>query len=95
MPLALVLSASAVVTGMAVGILTMALGIAGTDDRGRGTLSVGAQAVCDRGLALGLLAGGVIFGLAGDRASLALFGALGLVILGVAATTRYSVKPAS
>ena len=93
MPMALALSAAAMVTGIAVGILAMSLGIAGTDSQGRGSLSMGAQAVYDRVLSLGLLAAAVIFGLAGDRASLALFGAAGVAILAVAATTRYSVRP--
>jgi hypothetical protein len=95
MPVALAMSPSAIVAGIAVGILTVALGVAGTDDQGRGTLSMGAQAVFDRGLALGLLGASVIFGLAGDRAALALFGALGLAIAAVAATTRYTVRPVS
>ena len=95
MPVALSLSASAIVTGIATGILTTALGVAGTDSQGRGTLSVGAQAVYDRGLALGLIAASVLFGLAGDRSALALFGALGLAVLTVAAGTRYTVRPVS
>ena len=95
MPVALALSTSAIVTGGALGILTMALGIAGTDHQGRGSLSVSAQAVYDRGLALGLLATSVLFALAGDRASLALFAGVGLAVLAVAASTRYSVRPAS
>ena len=93
-PAVLSLSAAAIVTGIAVGILAMALGLAGTDNQGRGTLPVSVQAVYDRVLALGLLSAGVIFGLAGDRHSLALFGALGLVTLLVALSTRYTVRPA-
>ena len=95
MPLALVLSEAAIVTGAGLGILAMSLGISGTDSQGRGSLSVGAQAVYDRLLSLGVMAAAVIFGLAGDRASLALFGAAGVAILAVAATTRYSVRPAA
>jgi len=93
-PVALSLSAAAIVTGIAVGIVAMALGLAGTDSQGRGTLSVSVQAVYDRLLALGLLSAGVIFGLAGDRHALALFGALGLATLLVALSTRYTVRPA-
>lgn len=93
MPVALLLSGAALVTGIGLGILAMSLGISGTDTQGRGGLSVGAQAVYDRLLSLGLLAAAVIFGLAGDRASLALFGAIGVAILAVATTTRYSVRP--
>jgi hypothetical protein len=93
-PAALELSVGAIVTGVAVGILTMALGIAGTDAQGRGTLSVAAQAVYDRLLALVLVAAALAFGFAGDRLALALFGALGLATLAVALTTRYTVRPA-
>jgi hypothetical protein len=93
-PAALSLSAAAIVTGIAVGILAMALGLAGTDSQGRGTIPVSVQAVYDRVLALGLLSAGVIFGLAGDRQALALFGALGLATLLVALSTRYTVRPA-
>ena len=93
-PAALELSVAAVVTGFVVGALTIALGIAGTGSDGRGTLSVSVQAVYDRLLALGLLGTGVAFGLAGERIPLALFGAIGLMTLLVALTTRYTVRPA-
>jgi hypothetical protein len=88
------LSVAAIVTGLAVGILAIALGIASTDTQGRGTLSVSAQALFDRGLALGLLGSAVAFGAVGDRDAVALFGALGLTVLLVAVTTRYTVRPA-
>jgi hypothetical protein len=93
-PAALELSVAAILTGFAVGILATSLGIAGTGTDGRGTISVSAQAVYDRGLALGLLGAAVAFGFAGDRLALALFGALGLMTLLVALTTRYTVRPA-
>jgi hypothetical protein len=93
-PAALALSTGAIVTGIAAGVLAMALGLAGTDNQGRGTLSLSAQAVSDRLLALALLSAGVLFGLAGDRLGLILFGALGLATLLVAVTTRYTARPA-
>lgn len=93
-PAALGLSAAAIVTGFVVGILATALGIAGTGSDDRGTLSLSAQAVYDRGLALGLLGAALVFGLAGDGLALALFGAIGLLTLLVALTTRYTVRPA-
>jgi hypothetical protein len=93
-PAALSLSSAVVVTGIGAGILAMALGLAGTDNQGRGTLSLSAQAVYDRLLALALLSAGVVFGLAGDRNALALFGALGLATLLVAVSTRYTARPA-
>jgi hypothetical protein len=93
-PSALSMSSAAIVTGIAAGILAMALGLAGTDNQGRGTLSLSAQAVYDRLLALALFSAGVVFGLAGDGPPVALFGALGLATLLVAVTTRYTARPA-
>ena len=89
-PFALGLGPAALVTGVAVGALAMALGFAGTGDGGRGTLPLRTQASYDRGLALGLVAAGVIFGLADERAALLLFGASGVLALAVSASTRYS-----
>ena len=93
-PLAAGLSAAAVVTGLAVGAITMTLGIAGTAHEGRGTLSLSAQAVYDRGLALGLLLAALVFGASGDGAALLLLGAAGLTTLAVTLTTSYSARPA-
>ena len=92
-PVALGLSATAILAGLLAGVLTMALGIAGTDSQGRGTLSLSAQAVYDRALSLGLLGAAVALGAGGDRRALALFGAAGLATLLVAVTTRYTVRP--
>jgi hypothetical protein len=93
LPLVTGLNPATVVTGIAVGALAVALGIAGTDSQGRGTLPVSVQAVYDRGLAVGLLAVGVLYGVLGDEAALGLFGIAGLAVLLVTATTRYSVRP--
>ena len=71
----------------------MALGIAGSGSQGRGTLPVSAQAVYDRGMALGLLLVGALFGAVGDHWSLVLFGGAGLAALLVTLTTRYSGGP--
>jgi hypothetical protein len=90
-PSLLELSAAGVVTGVAIGTLAMALGIAGTGTEGPGTLPISAHAAYDRGLALGLLVAAVLFGLAGDRGAAGFFGASGLAALLVATTTRYSV----
>lgn len=80
----------AIVTGVLVGVLTVALGLAGTASEGRGTIPLSAQAAYDRALATGLLllAGG--FGLAGDAAATATFAGAGLVALAVTAVTSYS-----
>ncbi len=93
-PLLVGLSASAIVTGIAIGAVAMALGLAGTAPEGRGTLPVSAQAVYDRGLALGLVLAGIFFGLAGQPAALAFFGAAGMAALLIATATRYTVSRA-
>jgi hypothetical protein len=93
-PAAMGLSPAPLVTGVIVGILAIALGLAGTDDQGRGILSLSAQAFYDRGLALGLLVAGVIFGLNGEPAALAFFGGAGVATLVLASTTSYSTARA-
>jgi hypothetical protein len=93
-PLALGLGTAALLTGMAVGIVAVALGVAGTDGSGRGVLPLSAQAGYDRGLGLGLIAAGIAFGLAGESGALALFVAAGLVALVVTSITRYSASQA-
>jgi|SRR5215211_1154352 len=90
LPFAAGLQPAAMVTGVVVGAITVALGLAGTDSQGRGTLPVSAQATLDRGLALGLLAVGILFGAGGDQASLVVFGGAGLGALLVTLTTRYT-----
>ncbi len=55
-PLFIGLEAAAVTTALVVGVLMVALALAGTETSGRGTLPVSAQAVYDRGLAVGLMA---------------------------------------
>jgi hypothetical protein len=94
LPFIVGLSASAIVTGIAVGALAVALGVAGTAVEGRGTLPATAHAVYDRGLAFGLVLAGVLLGLAGDVPALALFGGVGIATLGISAVTTYS-HPAS
>jgi hypothetical protein len=89
-PMALGLSAAAIVTGVIAGALATALGLAGTDDQGRGTLSLSAQALYDRGLALGLLVSAIAFGLGGYGNELAFFGGAGVLTLLLASLTRYS-----
>ena len=93
LPLVTGLNPAGVVTGIAVGGLAVALGIAGTGTQGRGTLPISVQAVYDRGLAVGLLAVGVLYGVVGDQAALLVFGLAGLSILLVSVTTRYSIRP--
>jgi hypothetical protein len=94
LPVALGLGGAAILTGFVVGVIATGLGIAGTDNDGRGTLPLTAQAVYDRGLAVGLLLAGVLFGLADQYTALAVFGGVGLAQLVVGSVTRYSAVPA-
>ncbi|MEA2332532.1 MAG: hypothetical protein QOH58_2670 [Thermoleophilaceae bacterium] len=93
-PLVLGLEPAAVVTGIAVGVVIVSLALAGTAPSGRGTLPVSAQAVYDRGIAIGLLAVAIVFGLADDLGAAALFAVAGLAALIVTSITRYSASPA-
>jgi hypothetical protein len=93
-PLLLGLAPAAIVTGVVVGAAVVALALAGTESQGRGTLPLSAQAVLDRGLALGLMAAALIFGLAGDTDALLVFAVVGIAALIVTSMTRYSARPA-
>jgi hypothetical protein len=93
-PLFLGLAPAAIVTGMVVGAVAVALALAGTDADSRGTLPLSAQAVYDRGLALGLMVTALIFGLTGEMAALLVFAVAGLGALIVTSITRYSASPA-
>ena len=91
-PFLLGLEAAPLVTGVLVGTLAIALGLAGTEPGGRGTLPLSAQAVYDRGLALGLLLSAGIFGVSGEIEAMALFAAAGIAALVMTSVTRYSAR---
>jgi hypothetical protein len=91
-PLLLGLEAAAIVTGVLVGAIAIALGLAGTEPGARGSLPLSAQAVYDRGLALGLLLAGGVFAAAGQADATALFAAAGLATLLMTTVTRYSAR---
>jgi len=93
-PLFLGLAPAAIVTGMVVSAVAVALALAGTDADSRGTLPLSAQAVYDRGLGLGLMVAALIFGLAGELGAALVFAAAGLGALVVTTMTRYSARPA-
>ncbi|MBA3264684.1 MAG: hypothetical protein H0T69_19890 [Thermoleophilaceae bacterium] len=93
-PFAIGLGAAAIVTGLTIGVLIVALALAGTAPSGRGTLPVSAQAVYDRGIALGLLLVGVVFGFSGDLGAALLFATAGVAALIVTSITRYSTSAA-
>ena len=93
-PFALDLDASALVTAVGIGGVMVALGLAGTDTSGRGTLPVSAHAVYDRGIALGLVLVAVVFGVADQTEAAVVFGIAGVAALVVTSITRYSARPA-
>jgi hypothetical protein len=89
-PLLLGLDAAPIVTGVLVGALAVALGLAGTEPGSRGSLPLSTQAAWDRGLGLGLVLSAGLFGLFGDFAAMALFGVAGAAALVMTSVTRYS-----
>src|SRR5262245_8421659 len=89
-PLLLGLDAAPIVTGVLVGSPAIALGLAGTEPGGRGSLPMSTQAAWDRGLGLGLLLAGGIFGLFGELDAMALFAVAGVTGLIMTSVTRYS-----
>jgi hypothetical protein len=91
-PFLMGLDAAALVTGVLVGTLAIALGLAGTEPGSRGSLPLSAQAVYDRGLALGLLLSAGIFAAAGQIEAMALFAAAGIAALVMTSVTRYSAR---
>src|SRR3712207_1131072 len=93
-PFAIGLGAAAIVTGLAVGVVMVALALASTASDGRGTLPVSAQAVYDRGLGFGLLLTAAIFGVAGELGAGLLFAIAGVSALVVTSITRYSASAA-
>jgi hypothetical protein len=92
-PFALGVDAAALVTSVGIGGIMVALAVAGTDSSGRGTLPVSAQAVYDRGIALGLLLTALIFGAANETEAAVMFGIAGAAALIVTSITRYSARP--
>jgi len=90
-PVAVGLTTAAASFGLVVGALTIALGVAGSEDSGRGTLPIRLQAGWDLGLALGLFLAGVAFGFAGQPWALALFASAGATTGLIATNTRYSL----
>jgi hypothetical protein len=90
LPVALGLGGAVIVTGIVAGVIATGLGIAGTGTAGRGTLPFTAHEVYDRGLAAGLLAAGLMFGIADQPEALAIFAGTGIVQLVIGGFTRYT-----
>lgn len=93
-PFALGLAAAPLVSGVIVGALTIALGIAGTEPGARGSLPLSSQAAYDRGLALGLFVSAGLFALFGEFEAMGLFAVAGLAALITTSVTRYSAGTA-
>jgi len=94
-PFALGLSAAAIAAGVAIGVVTTGLGLAGTAFNGRGTVPVAAHQAYDQGLAIGLLLSSGVFALAGEPAAAALFAAIGMFQAIIGGLTRYTATPAA
>ena len=95
LPIVFGLSEAAIATSVTVGIIAWGLGISGTANEGRGTMSVAAHATYDRGLAFGLLLVSIAFGVTDEGAAAAFFAASFVATFLVSALTRYSVRPAT
>jgi hypothetical protein len=93
-PFILGLGPAPVMTGIAIGGVMVALALAGTETNGRGTLPISAQAVYDRGLAIGLILVAAIFGLSDEADAALVFAIVGVAALIVTSITRYSATPA-
>jgi hypothetical protein len=94
-PVVMGLGTAPLVSGVIVGALTVALGVAGTEPGTRGSLPLSTQAVYDRGLTLGLLLSAAIFAVAGLYEAMALFAGAGFAALIMTSVTRYSASTAT
>ena len=94
-PFLMGLDAPALVTGVLIGALAIALGLAGTEPGTRGSLPLSAQAVYDRGLALGLILSAGLFALFGQFEAMGLFAAAGVAAAFMTSVTRYSAGTAT
>jgi hypothetical protein len=93
-PFLMGLDSAPLVTGVLIGALCIALGLAGTEPGTRGSLPLSAQAVYDRGLALGLIVSAGLFALYGEFEATGLFAVAGLAALVMTSVTRYSAGTA-
>jgi hypothetical protein len=90
LPFVLGLGPAGVVAGVLLGALIVGLAAAGGESEGRGTVPIGAHAVYDLGLGLGLVGGGLLFQTAGDSAAAMVFAAAGAALLALSLITRYT-----
>jgi hypothetical protein len=94
-PFLMGLDAAPLVTGVIVGSLAVALGLAGTEPGSRGSLPLSAQLVYDRGLALGLIVSAGLFALFGQFEAMGLFATAGVAAAVMTSVTRYSAGTAT
>lgn len=86
------LGAAALVTSVVIGSVLMGLALGGSGS-GRGAIPVAAHAAYDSGIALGLVAAALLFGVTGDLAALGVLAVAGVLQVALTATTRYTVAP--
>ena len=90
-PFALGFTPAGLVAAVAIGALVVGLALSATPNEGSG-LPIAAHFAFDRGLAVGLLGGALVLGLAGDTAAAAVFAAAALGQATLNLTTRYTAK---
>lgn len=87
------LGPAALVTSVAIGAILMGLAL-GASGTGRGSIPVSAHAAYDGGIAIGLVAAGVMLGIAGDTSALLVLAAAGVLQVALTASTRYTAPTA-
>ncbi|HVE69248.1 MAG TPA: hypothetical protein VNB64_11765 [Solirubrobacteraceae bacterium] len=90
-PFLLGFTPAGLVAAVAVGALVVGLALSATATDGSG-LHIAAHFAFDRGIALGLLGGALVLGLAGDTAAAAVFAAASLGQAALNLTTRYTAR---
>jgi hypothetical protein len=84
------LGPAALVTAVVIGAILMGLAL-GASGTGRGSIPVSAHEAYDGGIALGLVAAGVMLGIAGDTTALVVLAVAGILQVALAAATRYTL----
>lgn len=90
-PFVLGFTAAGLVAGVVVGALVVGLALSAATTDGSG-LPISAHFAFDRGIAVGLLGGALILGLAGDAVAAAVFAAAALGQAALNITTRYTAR---
>lgn len=90
-PFALGFSAAGLVAGVVIGALVVGLALSAVP-ADRGGLPIAAHYAFDRGIAVGLLGGALVLGLAGDDVAAAVFAAAALAQTALTLSTRYTAR---